>query len=343
MLQPTAVAPVRAALVVAVLSGACDPAYHSQIGQVPGPDTVAEPDPAARQRWTTTRVGDAALRKVACTRDGASAYAVGRGGAAVWIAAAGPPVAAPPAPPDIGAVLATPEGLLAAGRGVLYTAPDRGGAPDAWQRTALPRDDAQPQGLALGPGDTLWVAGRVPHGAVTVGWVAQRKGGQWLQRLVQDVPAVTAILPRGGEAILVVEATPYLWSPAPGGGAVAYYMPAQPDAHPPIAALARTTRGFVAVGPDNAWRLEGKRLFRELRQLYLRLESVAALPGGRAIAVGRDDPPGGRAGGLVLARDPEGRWSRELFVEGQSLHAVVHCGTRTIAVGDGGLVAIRAD
>jgi hypothetical protein len=93
----------------------------------------------------------------------------------------------------------------------------------------------------------------------------------------------------------------------------------------------------------SSWRLEGKRLVRELRQLYLRLESVAALPGGRAIAVGRDDPPGGRAGGLVLARDPDGHWSRELFVEGQSLHAVAHCGTRTIAVGDGGLVAIRRD
>jgi hypothetical protein len=186
------------------------------------------------------------------------------------------------------------------------------------------------------------MAGRVPKGGVTVGWVARRSGGRFVERLVEDVPAVTQILPRANDAVLVVEATPYVWKPAEsGGGTLAYYMPAQPDAHPPIAALARTPRGFVAVGPDNAWRLEGTTLVRELRQLYMRLESVIALPGGRAVAVGSDNPPGGRTGGVALARDPRGRWQRELFTNAEPLHAVTHCPPFTIAAGDGGVLAIR--
>ncbi len=343
MLQPRGVPATRLIVVVAVLSWACESPYRSQIGEVPGPDTALDPDPSARERWTTTRVGDVALRAVTCEASGAGAYAVGRGGAAVWIGPDGRASAAPAAPADLGAIAATPDGFLGAGRGALFATTAGGAPPETWQRSALPRADAWPHALALAAGDTLWVAGRAPKGSVTVGWVARRKAGQWLERLVEDVPAVTQILPRDNEAILVVEATPYVWAPATGGGAVTYYMPAQPDAHPPIAALARTSFGFHAVGPDNTWRLEGKRLVRELRQLYQRLESVASLPGGRAIAVGRDDPPGGRAGGIALARDPKGHWRRELFLDGQPLHAVVHCGTRTIAVGEGGLVAVRGD
>ena len=158
-----------------------------------------------------------------------------------------------------------------------------------------------------------------------------------------DVPTVLQVLPAGETALLVVEATPYVWTPGASGGRLGFVMPSQPDAQPPIVAMARAGRGFVAVGNDNAWSLQGNRLVRELRQLYMRLEGVVRLPDGRAYAVGRDDPPGGRTGGLVLARDRRGRWRRELLVEGAALHAVARCGARTIAVGEGGTVAVRRD
>lgn len=326
-------------MTVAVAS--CEEQYRSQIGDVPGPDSVSE-DPAARARWTTSTAGAALLRAVACVSDGA--VAVGQDGAVVRVSADGHATVLAPAPTDLAAIVATPAGLVAAGPGALWTAPGPGtaSAPATWTRSDLPRPDALPWSLAAGPGDTLWVGGRAPRGASTVGWVARRRDGQWAEHLFDDVPSVTQVLPRGADdAIVLVEATPYVWTPS--SGAANYLMPAQPDAHPQIVAMDRGHGGFVAGGVANAWRLDGTTLVRELRQLYMRLEGVIALPDGRAFAVGREDPPGGRSGGLVLARDRAGRWHRELVTDGTPLHAVVHCGSRTIAVGEAGLVATRPD
>ena len=333
---------MRFALSALLLVAACDQPYRSQIGEVPGPETAPE-DPAARARWRPARVEVGGLWAIACVAGGARgdvAVAVGQGGAVVRVGADGGVSAAPVAPTDLAAITATRSGLVAAGPGALWTTD--GPRLERWQRHDLPRPDALPLSLAAGPADTLWVAGRAPRGNATVGWVARRRQGRWTQHLVEDAPSVLQVLPRGeDDAILVVEATPYVWTPSTDS--IAYLMPAQPDAHPQIVAMDRRPGGFLAAGVANVWRLDGTTLVRELRQLYMRLEAVAALPDGRAVAVGHEDPPGGRSGGLVLARDRAGHWSRELLVDGSPLHAVAHCGSRTIAVGDAGLVAIRAD
>ncbi|MBI2897215.1 MAG: hypothetical protein HYY06_26900 [Deltaproteobacteria bacterium] len=324
---------MRSSLVVLLVLAGCDSApYHSQIGEIEGPDSIAEPAAHGQSHWRTSHVGSATLRAVTCAGD--SALAVGDRGTVVRLAPSGEATVEAPLSIDLHALAVGPHGAIVGGAGALFERRGLG----AWKRTALPREKAHVRSIAVVGEDSLVVGGLLESPAGSVGWAAERSADAWTERRLELAPAVFQVLrTRSGKVLLVLDSTPLLWSHR---DLLVQLLPAQ-DVHPRILAMDETPRGFVAVGIDTAWTIENGRLIRELRQLQMRLTGVAAAPPSGAVAVGRASPPGGRPGGVAWYREPGGAWRRELLVPDELLIAVARCGPRVIAVGERGLVAIR--
>lgn len=352
-------------MVIVVLAACEDATYHSQIGRVEGPDSIAEPAAHGQARWRTLHAGTSTLRALTCSGDGA--LAVGDRGTIVRIAPAGGrdrdagagqaplltraqagdgraggsrggpawgPAFEAPLPIDLHAVTIGPRGPIVGGAGSLFErAADRD-----WTPIALPEAHAHARSIAAVGQDMLVVGGVLELPTGSVGWAAERSSAGWKERRLDFAPAVFQVLPtRKGAILLILDSTPLVWSHRE---LLVQLLPAQ-DVHPHILAMAETSRGFVAAGIDTAWTIENGHLLRELRQLQMRMTAVTWVPPFGAVAVGRVSPPGGRAGGVAWFRQPDGSWVRELLVPEEALIAVARCGSRVFAAGERGLVAIR--
>jgi len=234
---------------------------------------------------------------------------------------------------DLHAVARGPDGLMVGGAGRLWVHRSA-----RWEPIDLPDPRAHVRAIGWLRG-TLVVAGAVDRETGSTAWAAERGPDGWKTRTLGTLPAVFELVPDADRLLMVADSTPLYWSQ--DRPQLTLLLPAQ-DVHPRVLALDRRADGWVAAGIDSAWTLTGGRLMRELHRLHHRLVSVTSLPGGAAVAVGRASPPGGHRGGVAYHRAPAGQWTRELFTPDEALADVVRCGPRVVAVGQRGLVVLRA-